>query len=215
MRFRSDVARRVIPIDFDPKDEHPELRDNFTHPNLERWVAENRPRLVMAAVTIMAAYFKEGAPKVKLNGAFGSYEEWSDLIRQALVWAGEADPNEGRLEIEAEADPLYEKRDQLLAAWEECYPIEAKTVSEAVYDINALASHSPAPPNKWNTLRDALSAFDVKYNGHDINARVAGDAIRAIQTTVIDGRRFVKNGVNHKVAKWKIERLLPSANTTP
>jgi hypothetical protein len=215
MQFRSDVARRVIPIDFDPKDEHPELRDNFTHPHLEKWVAENRPRLVMAAVTIMAAYFTMGAPKVKLKGAFGSYEEWSDLIRQALIWAGEADPNEGRLDIEVEADPLYEKHDSLLSAWEQCYNSDAKTLNQVAAEIRSMAAVPPNLPNNWNKLRDALGVFDKNYDGAKVNTRVAGDAIRAMQGTVIDGRRFVKDGVEHGAAKWKIERLSPNGKTTP
>src|SRR5262245_7247661 len=66
-----DMARRVIPIDLDPKRENPEERDDFQHPELEKWVAENRARLVMDALTIILAYFTAGAPQQKLP-AFGS-----------------------------------------------------------------------------------------------------------------------------------------------
>jgi hypothetical protein len=206
MQFRDDMARRVIPIDLDPKRENPEERDDFLHPELEKWVEENRPRLVMNALTIMQAYFTVGAPTYKLP-AMGSYEAWSTLIRQALVWAGEADPYEARLKVEAESDPRYEKRDRLLHEWEARYGTTSKTLNQVVQEIGLYAATKPSPPNEWDNLRDALGAFDHRYDGQRLNKQAVGEGIRAMQGLVIDGRRFVKDGILHKAALWKIERL--------
>src|SRR5262245_63603813 len=42
------------------------------------------------ALTIMRAYLAAGAPEV--CGPFGSYAEWSTMVRSPLVWLGEPDP---------------------------------------------------------------------------------------------------------------------------
>ena len=160
----------------------------------------------MDALTIMQAYFAAGAPQQKLP-AFGSYEAWSALVRQALVWGGERDPNEARLNIEAESDPRYEARDRLLHEWEARYPTDPKTLNEVVRDIGLLAAADPQKPNEWDNLRDALGAFDRRYDGRKLDKHAVGEGIRAMQGLVIDGRRFVKDGTLHRAVQWKIERL--------
>jgi hypothetical protein len=137
----------------------------------------------------------------------GSYEAWSTLIRQTLVWAGEADPYEARLHIEAESDPRYEKRDRLLHEWETRYGTTPKTLHQVVQDIGLYAATKPSPPNEWDNLRDALGAFDRRYDGQKIDTHAVGEGIRAMQGLVIDGRRFVKDGTLHRAILWKIERL--------
>jgi hypothetical protein len=107
VQYVGDVARRVVPIAIDPVMECPEDRTGFAHPNLLPWVKAERPRLTIAALTIVKAYFEAGCPSQGLT-PFGSFEAWSDLIRQCLVWAGEADPNEGRKDIEATSNPEFE-----------------------------------------------------------------------------------------------------------
>jgi putative DNA primase/helicase len=155
---------------------------------------------------MMQSYFAVGAPTTKLP-ALGSYEGWSRLIRQAIVWTGMVDPCEARLSIEAESDPLYEKRDRLLLEWEQCYETTATTLNQAIQDIAQCAAVPPTPPNQWDDLRGALAAFDPQYTGTKMNTQLIGEAIRAMQGSVIDGRRFVKDGEYRRAAKWKIERF--------
>ena len=56
---------------------------------------------------------------------YGSFEAWSDLIRNAVVWLGEADPCEGRQDLAAHTDDGYEQLATLLTAWEACYAPKA------------------------------------------------------------------------------------------
>ena len=187
MQFQGDTARRIVPIDLDPKMERPEERTNFTHTPLIPWVQQQRPRLTVAALTIVKAYFEAGCPAQGIT-AMGSFEQWSDLIRHALVWAGEADPNEGRKDLEAESNPEYEQLAQLLQAWEVCYPIpqgkarsEAKTLKEVLADIAALKAMDKPPvtpgkpntPNDYDALQDALGALDRHYDGKGFAVRAS------------------------------------------
>lgn len=91
LRFGSDLARRVLPIRLASTSANPEDRTDFTHPHLMQWVAENRPRLLVAALTIMRAYIVAGQPQ-QPGGVWGSFDAWSTMVRGAIVWVGLADP---------------------------------------------------------------------------------------------------------------------------
>jgi len=100
MRFKGDTARRVVPIDLDPRMERPEERTGFTHSPLLPWVKQEHPRLLAAALTILKAYCAADCPKQGIT-PFGSFEPWSDLVRSGFelvrhlgaeeAWPGLAD----------------------------------------------------------------------------------------------------------------------------
>ena len=206
MAYQGDMARRVLPIDLDPRMERPEERTGFQHAPLLPWVRQHRSVLVIAALTILKAYFSAGCPSQGFT-QLGSFEAWSDLIRGALVWAGEADPCEGRKSIEAENDPQYEALDILLDTWEQCYGVQAKTLNHVLQDISLYTQDTAAPPDKWDDLQEALGAMDPRYDSKRLNTRLLGEAFSRYQGRTIDGRRFIRNGFDHKVALWKIEIL--------
>jgi putative DNA primase/helicase len=220
MQFKGDTARRIVPIDLDPKMEKPEERTGFVHNPLLPWVQRERPRLTVAALTIVKAYFEAGCPSQGL-APMGSFEQWSDLVRQALVWAGEADPNEGRKDLEAESDPEYERLAGLLEAWIACYPIaqgkarsQAKTLHEVMADIAtlkmmdkpAVVPNTPNTPNEYDALQDALGAFDTRYDGKGLRSGPIGNRLRFIQGRMIGTKRLTtmgKGGANKTL--WGIE----------
>jgi hypothetical protein len=202
VQYVNDVARRVVPIAIDPKMERPEERTGFQHNPLLPWVQHERPRLTMAALTIVKAYFDAGCPAQGLT-PMGSFEAWSDLIRQALVWAGEADPCEGRKAIEATSNPEYERLDVLLHVWHTCYGIKPVTLRQAVQDIGLYAAQGQgAPGNQWNDLQEALSAFDERYDGKTLNTRSIGKTLPKIAGRVIDGLQLVQSGTAHRAIQW-------------
>lgn len=205
MVFKGDMARRVVPIDLDPKMEKPEERDDFRHAELLVWVNRNRPRLVTAALTILSAYYAAGQPAQDIK-QYGSFEEWSAIIRAALVWCGEADPCEGRLDIEAESDPEFEAYCELLAAWHDCYGDKTRTLKQVINHVGGMAEPS-GPPNKWNELKDALGAFDTRYEGKGLNSRKIGNAIRKWNGRVHGGKRLVKAGNYNRAIQWQVQDL--------
>jgi hypothetical protein len=214
--FRGDVARRVVPIDLDPQMEKPEERSGFCHTPLMPWVKAQRPTLVTAALTLLKAYFAAECPRQPLS-AFGSFEAWSTLIRSCLVWAGEADPCEGRKTIEADSNPEFERLAVLLESWHTCYPPkageragEAYTLKHVFEDIGLYAVHTPTvnmPSNKWNNLRDALTALDPRYDGKSVNTQKIGEVIRGWQARIIDNKRLVKAGTYQNAAQWRVDVL--------
>jgi hypothetical protein len=207
VQYVGDVARRVVPIALDPQMERPEERDNFTHTPLLPWVKQERPRLTVAALTLVKAYFEAGCPAQGLT-PLGSFEAWSGLIRQALVWAGEADPCEGRKAIEATSNPEYERLDALLHAWQTCYDSKPVTLRQAVQDIDMFAERVQGQPrNKWNDLYEALSAFDERYDGKTLNTRSIGKSLPSIAGQVIDGIRLIQSGSYNRAVLWGIRSV--------
>ena len=93
-----DTVRRALHVRLEAKEENPEERQAFKHHDLLGWIRVNRPALVVAALTLLRAYFVAGAPDQGLK-AWGSFEGWSRCVRHCLVWAGLADPGETRAEL--------------------------------------------------------------------------------------------------------------------
>jgi hypothetical protein len=141
-------------------------------------------------------------------GTYGSFEEWSSLVREALVWIDEPDPSEGRKDIEAQSDPAYEQLATLLDAWHTCYKSEAVTLKRAMQDIELYSSRSTsqvkAQLNEYDNLLDALGSYDLRFNGKHFDTKRVGFAMRGVKGRVIAGKRFLQDGEEHRVAKWKV-----------
>lgn len=86
-----DTVRRCAFTRIDVKVERPQDRKDFKVPLLAQHATEHRGDLLSAALTILRAYHVAGRPKQGL-AAWGSFGEWSDLVRAACVWAGLVDP---------------------------------------------------------------------------------------------------------------------------
>jgi hypothetical protein len=88
---RSDSIRRMLPIRLEVKTERPEDREDFKRSELEPFAQQYAATYLGAALTILRAWHCAGRPQRHLP-VFASYETWSSVVRQALVWAGCVDP---------------------------------------------------------------------------------------------------------------------------
>ena len=217
LSYRGDMVRRVVPIALDPKMEKPEERSGFQHPDLEAWVKQERPRLVTCALTILRAYFVAGCPCQGLT-PYGSFQPWSDLVRNALVWLGEADPCAGRQDLAAQTDETYEHLAALLTAWEACYALRADGTSKdmtinqvkqdiALYTASKGAEAKAAVPSTWDDLREALAPFDRRYDGKTLDTARVGKALHALEGRVIGTKCLRRHGEYRHNACWRIERV--------
>jgi hypothetical protein len=203
MVLKGDLARRIIPIALDPKMEHPEERANFAHSPLLPWVLEERPSLMVAALTILRGYFVAGRPPQSIT-PLGSFEEWSNLVRHALIWGGQPDPCEGRKDLEADSDPDFDALSTLLDAWYACYGTTAKTLAKVKADVE-LETAKSVLSNQWDDLNEAL--MRLQPHGHqDLNTRAVGDKLRAWQGRMVGHKRFIRPKQKlGGAAQWRIE----------
>jgi len=90
---RNDTVRRVLPVRIEVDEERPQERGGFKRSQLKLFALEYRATYLSAALTILRAWHCADRPAQGLP-TWGSFEVWSDLVRNALVWAGCADPFE-------------------------------------------------------------------------------------------------------------------------
>ncbi len=90
LSYAKDLARRVVRIAINAGLEHPEDR-KFREADLRAYCRRERPRLAIAALTVLRAHAVAGRPQ---HGGprKGSFTSWDDVVRSALIWAGRPDP---------------------------------------------------------------------------------------------------------------------------
>jgi Primase C terminal 2 (PriCT-2) len=114
IRLVGDLTRRALIASLDAKLERPELRSFKADPVQQ--VLADRGQYVAAALTVSRAYIVAGQPN-KLP-RLASFDAWSDIVRSALVWLGQADPVDTVAVARAE-DPDLQNLTTLLEAWRE------------------------------------------------------------------------------------------------
>jgi len=177
-----DTVRRVIHVRLDVLEEKPELRSDFRHPNLLQWISANREQLLRAALTILAGYCHAGLPDQQLE-SFGSFEGWSDIVRQAVVWVGLPDPCDTRLRLAEMADSVSDSIRVLFSAWDQYDPDRRGLIVADV--INRLY-----PSQRDNTPHDEASvqmriALE-QLAGPNPEAKKIGNRLRTFRRKVVD-----------------------------
>ncbi len=180
-RLTTDMVRRVCRSYLKTDLENPAERDNFRHANLLAYVKQHRPELVMAALSIPAGYVAAGKPDQHLPG-WGSFEDWSDLVRSSIVWAGLPDPAETRTVLREKADGETETVHAIIQAW----PTEPITVADAIRKATTM----PA-------LAEALAELPERNRSQEL-----GNLLRTVRDRNIGGKRMV--GVGTKPVKWQV-----------
>jgi hypothetical protein len=94
LEWLGDMGRRIIQYTFETPHNKPEKREDLSEPDLLDWVRENRAELVRASLIILRAWTKTQAAVADLpnKSPTGSYNEWSKIVRGAILNAGLADP---------------------------------------------------------------------------------------------------------------------------
>jgi putative DNA primase/helicase len=198
-----DLERRTIVCKLDPKCETPETRVFAFEPVAV--AKERRPALVVAAPTVLRAYHVAGRPG--RPDPLGSFEDWSNLVRGALMWLGEADPVDTMAEVRA-SDPETAALRQVMAAWREAFHGEGVTVAQVIkraMEQQRASSYEGRPEFVNEDLHEAL--MTVAGTGGGINSRRLGHWIACYKDRVLDGQRFVQRGERNKVAVWALASI--------
>jgi hypothetical protein len=200
----ADVTRRTCRIRLEHPDERPEERSDFARPDLLGWVSAARPRLLAAALTILAAYCAAGRPRQRM-AAWGSFEAWSALVRGALVWIGQADPGEARLSRDAVADGDLEALGVLLSAWRLLDPCSAGlTCAEFLARLEQDPAGWPDGMPDHAETRAALAGLL-----HKPDVRSLGTRLRGVRNRNLGGWRFEAVSTRQRVTRWAARPATP------
>ena len=131
---------------------------------------------------------------------WGSFEAWSDLVRQAVVWVGLPDPGATRKELATQADREAAALRQLIAGWEEIDPDGAgMTVSQV---LKTLADKDNQ--DCFENLRAALWELAPPKDGKTLNPRSIGMKLHHLRRRVVDGKLLDRRD-DRRGAIWTIE----------
>ena len=202
-RVRGDMVRRTLMCDLDPRLERPELREFNGSPVVT--IAADRSRFVSACLTIVRAYLEAGKPN--LPKPLASYEDWSCLVRGALIWLGYADPVES-MEAAREDDPDLAELRGMVQAWRSTFGTEAMTCRGAI--DAALKCHSDEGLSSMEHLHPELYDVLLRVAGNrgEPDSTRLGTWLGKFKGKISAGLRFVRlDGTIGGVARWKLEAI--------
>lgn len=190
-----DLTRRVLIATLEVDDERPELRTFDFHPIA--LVREFRTDMVKAIITIIRAYMLSGE-RVHLT-PLGSFEEWSRMIREPLVWLGEADPVEVLDEVRKN-DPRLSRLRQVMSAWDGVFGGRAMKVRDVV---SAAMENEPVDggkinPDLWEAVM-AIGGGDKFVSNEKVSWWLRKNAGR-----VVDGKRFERADDGKDKPEWRL-----------
>ena len=200
----ADTTRRIIHIRLDVLEEKPEERTGFKYPELIPHVQQHRGRLLAAAFIILRAYCNAGRPRQNVT-PFGSFEGWSRLVREAIIWAGQPDPCLTRAKLAESSDSTADSLGQLITAWEAYdVPAEGIVVSEM---LSRLYAKDFAPrDDASNAMRAALENLVGCPPGRIPSPRQVGAKVKLFRRRVIGGVYIDTNPNEHNRngAVWRL-----------
>jgi hypothetical protein len=204
---KGDLTRRGVIGRLSTDTPRPELREFDFDPVAV--AKHNRGELVVAALTILRAYYVAGRPN-RPKPALGSFGHWSDNVRGALIWLGCGDPV-GTQDRLREKDPALVSMITVLTAWLERYGSTPRTANFAAHEANqrTRAFEEGHFVEKFVNpdFRDALA--QVALRGRDIDVRVLGIWLsKNMERPVeLDGKRLVvlkQAGKLHGNQQWQV-----------
>lgn len=200
VELSGDTARRTLLARLESMDEHPEERTGFRHSDLKAWVREHRARLAVAGLTVLRAFVAAEKPDAGLT-PWGSFEEWSTLIRGAITFAGQADPCQTRDTVR-DADRSAELLRLIHAGIEEA-DVSGDGLTAA--EMASMLSHNVGPDGVDGSpiLRTAIT----ELCGSKIESRRIGYALRKYRGRVCAGKRLECRDGHGGVKRWLVEPI--------
>ncbi len=186
VQLAADTSRRSSHCRLETPHERPELRTDVKYKNLRAHVLAHRGELLSAALTILRAWYVAKRPRHDL-APWGSFEGWSGVVREAVVFAGLTDPGETRLALQTTSDRDAVAMQAVLTGLEEMDP-QRRGVTTAEVIARVKLVDNAAPP--WVAdLRGAVEELCGKLDG-----RALGGRFRHFQRRNFGQRMLCKGG---------------------
>lgn len=210
-RKASDIVRRTLKIRIESPLQNPESRQNFKRPepHYSAWLRANRRHFVWAALTLLRGFW---VAKPQTDGKIlGSFEGWSRLVRDTLVWAGDEDPLKAAAEQEDGADPLVEALGDFLRGWRELAAdlnAEYVTADEALQQIQCDLEYkrtNSGHKTRYDGLIGAIHDLKPGLGNRLPTKTELGIMLRNHKTRVVDGMSFDYKKLPGNRRSWRVK----------
>lgn len=208
-RRHVDTARRTLHMRLESAEEKPENRRGFQHPKLLEWAVKRRPSLVWSALTLLRGFMAAGQPEQGIR-PWGSFEGWSRLVRECVVWAGFSDPYEAAEGLQESADTTTKALADFLVGWEElCASVgkSALTVREGLSQLESELENRRARPLMTRSYEKLLGALDElcpSKRGPLPDSHQLGILMRRYRGRVLERRKLATQGEQDHVQTWAV-----------
>ncbi len=209
--LKGDMSRRVQHIRLVSDRENPEDRNDFASEDIIGDTRERRVELLGAALTLVRAFCLARAEpdfEPQKLPRWGSFEEWSKIVRGAIVWVGEPDPGLTRKDLQTFADSQTSALADFLAGWLQLDSIGlGLTASEAVTKLEAEAFYEKGKKTgKHALLLSALGELMRTQDGLP-SASALGYRLRALRGRVLGGLYLLGTSAAGGVMRWSVENV--------
>lgn len=147
-----ELVKRTVPIVLSPKNDHPELRDDFVHPDCVAYAAQRRPIVLAALLGIVEAWKAADRPATRQR--LGGFERWTSLVISAIEHAGAKSVLGNYREWVRSANDQNADIECLVAVWAKKHtdsPVTASQVLDLV-EANGIFHDVIAKPTKGGQL---------------------------------------------------------------
>jgi putative DNA primase/helicase len=202
-----DIYRRVVTCRLDAGVDRPEKRQFKKNP--KAIILANRGHYVAACLTICRAYLAAGQPG--RCPQIGSFNEWSNLVRSALVWLGEADCVDTMDNARAD-DPHRLAQQALLAQWRDTFGGRGMLLKDVIAKCNETIAGADfdrlgeraGMRHTYEELRQAVISTNPEAHRRVIDPHALGQKMRAYKDQWVGGMRFTKAERNQEIL-WYAE----------
>ena len=195
----ADTARRTCHIRLSSPLENPEERTGFKHADLRGHVRKHRSELLGAALTILRAWFVADQPDMKLK-PWDSFEGWSDIVRNSVVWTGITDPEETREELRNDADNEEDALRALIVGWAELDPQRVGLTASKALEL--IERH----PADYEIIRTIINKNFTGRDGKWPSPRSLGMRLHHLRGRIV-GRKFLNCRSVEHTKHWYIAEV--------
>ena len=207
IRVHADLTERCLIGTMDAKMENPGQR-NFPHKPVAMVLA-NRGKYIAACLTILRAYALAGYPGAKDLTPFNGFEDWSKVVRGALVWLGKADPV-ATIKVARAEDPQRMERIAFLEALAGVFGYGKENA--ATIDAMRIKANAYLDPKTWpveHAARAALASILADYTTKHgvIDRRFGNTFLGGMKEVPLEGKQLNNCPAGGHKQKWYVETL--------
>lgn len=201
VRLSSDMPRRTCAMRLESSLENPEERPDLCEPRLLDHIRAHRGRYLSAGLTILRGWFAAGQPRQTLPN-WGSFEPWSDSIRQCVTWAGIPDPYETRREMLSRSDQVSNLFRALVVNWSYLDPDNRGVTTAAI--LRAVEQHETDSVRlaKRDAIRTAVIELCPGRGDELPSPKSLSRRLTSLRGRVAEGLKFTGQEDRTSVISW-------------